>query len=143
MELQELYNRTVREHSIRPHNFLNLKKNPQAWEKQNPECGDTIRIFLQWNSQEELEIAFDMEGCAVSTASASMMTDIVKGKKKQEVEKIYQEVLDVMKGSKEANLLDTYGDLSVFKGILAYPVRLQCAIFPWKTLQDIIEKRYL
>ncbi|NUM33050.1 MAG: SUF system NifU family Fe-S cluster assembly protein [Candidatus Brocadiae bacterium] len=143
MELQELYYKTIREHSLHPRNYMELEKTPGVLEKENVSCGDRIYLLVQFSPEETLQkIAFELKGCSLSTASASMMTEIVKNKKKQDIQAICQEVLETMEGKNPPTTLDSYHDLAVLKAVLPYPVRLKCAAFPWHALMDQIRPAF-
>ena len=86
------------------------------------------------------EVKFTGSGCAISVASASMMTDEIIGKKVQEVEKIIEEVLGTMRGENEVESLDEHGDLVALKGVIKFPVRVKCATLAWHAVKDGLKK---
>ena len=139
MNIEELYNKILREHSTNPHNYSSgLRKIPESVQRENPSCGDWICLLARFDASDGLEtINFEIEGCSIATASSSIMTEIVKGKKRQEVKKICQEILSVMKGEKEGAFLDSYGDIAALKGVLPFPYRLKCAALPWQALEMV------
>ena len=103
-------------------------------EGHNPLCGDQVKVTLITDKGIVTDIAFEGQGCAISTASASLMTEAVKGKTVEEAEKIFREFQTMVTETGEATDHSELGDLEVFSGVREYPVRIKCATLPWHTL---------
>ena len=136
----ELYQQVILEHNRSPKNFHKLDPATHAAEGYNPLCGDHINIYLHMNSGMVKDISFDGSGCAISTASASILTVEIKGKLLSEVERIVQDVHHVILGSKNPeDCTELSRSVSVFAGIRQFPARVKCATLPWHTLKAALE----
>lgn len=139
---QELYQQTILEHNRNPRNFRKID-DPSHWaEGYNPLCGDHLNIYLTINDQSIIEdVSFDGSGCAISKASASMMTAAIKGKTVANAKNLFDQfhklVIGELKPDRETNNLDK---LAVFSGIWQYPARVKCAVLCWHTLKGALEK---
>lgn len=139
---QELYQQTILEHNRNPRNFRKIET-PSHWaEGYNPLCGDHLNIYLTINDQSIIEdVSFDGSGCAISKASASMMTAAIKGKTVANAKNLFDQfhklVIGELKPDRETNSLDK---LAVFSGIWQYPARVKCAVLCWHTLKGALEK---
>lgn len=139
---QELYQQTILEHNRNPRNFRKIDS-PSHWaEGYNPLCGDHLNIYLTINDQSIIEdVSFDGSGCAISKASASMMTAAIKGKTVANAKNLFDQfhklVIGELKPDRETNNLDK---LAVFSGIWQYPARVKCAVLCWHTLKGALEK---
>ncbi len=138
----ELYQQTILEHNRNPRNFRKIEGATHAAEGYNPLCGDHLWVFMNVNSNGIIEdAAFEGSGCAISKASASMMTAALKGKSIQEAEVLFQEfhqlVIGELKPDKGPHHLDK---LAVFSGIWQYPARVKCASLSWHTMHGALEK---
>lgn len=139
---QELYQQTILEHNRHPRNFRKIET-PSHWaEGYNPLCGDHLNVYLTVNGQGIIEdVSFDGSGCAISKASASMMTAAVKGKSvdlaKDLFEQFHKLVVGELKPDLQPNTLDK---LAVFSGIWQYPARVKCAVLCWHALKGALEK---
>jgi nitrogen fixation NifU-like protein len=141
MELDELYQDIILDHYKNPHNFGEGNSACTNVELENPVCGDHIKLMLLVDEDNMVqEVKFTGSGCAISMASASMMTDEIKGKPLSEVKKIIEDVLGSMRGEKAAETLDEHGDLAALKGVMKYPVRVKCATLAWHAVKDAIAK---
>ena len=137
---QDLYQEIILDHYRNPRNFQPLEDVP-ATEHENPVCGDRIKLFIKVNKEGMLEeILFDGSGCAVSMSSASMMTEAVKGRSLEEVKKVIQDFLAVMRGEKPKEVLESYGELVALSGIAQFPVRVKCATLAWHALEERISE---
>jgi nitrogen fixation NifU-like protein len=136
-ELQELYQQVILDHSRSPRNFLKLDGANRIAEGHNPLCGDRVTVYLLLDNDVIQDVSFQGEGCAISKASASMMTELLKGKTKAEAQKIFSKFHDmVMTGAPN---LDELGKLGVFAGVHKFPARVKCAILPWHAIVATLE----
>jgi nitrogen fixation NifU-like protein len=132
-DLRDLYQEVILDHSKRPRNFHALADANRKAEGYNPLCGDRETVYLRLEGDRVRDVAFQGTGCAISTASASMMTESVKGKSREEAEALFERFHDLITGQngESADL----GKLAVFSGVREYPVRVKCATLPWHTLK--------
>ena len=138
----ELYQQTILEHNRSPRNFKKLEGATHVAEGYNPLCGDHLWIYMKINPQYIIEeLAFEGSGCAISKASASMMTMALKGKTIQEATLLFNEfhklVIGELKPDQQPNHLEK---LTVFSGIWQYPARVKCASLCWHTMHGALEK---
>src|SRR5262249_2608700 len=117
-----------------PRNFRVLAKPSHRAEGQNPLCGDELTVYIELEGDRIRDIGFQGQGCAISKASASMMTGAVKGKTLAEAEALFEGVHDMV--TKEGDIdAERLGKLAVFSGVREFPVRVKCASLPWHTLR--------
>ncbi len=141
MELEELYQDIILDHYKNPHNFGEGSPGCTDVELDNPVCGDHIKLMLYVDADGIIQdVKFTGSGCAISVASASMMTDEIKGKSIAEVKKTIEDVLGSMRGEKQLNTLDEHGDLVALKGVVKFPVRVKCATLAWHAVKDALKK---
>ena len=138
-ELQDLYQEVILDHNRRPRNFRALEGARKS-EGYNPLCGDRLTVYLRIEDGVIKDAAFQGSGCAISKASASLMTDSVKGKTVAEAEALFDRVHRMITAPAEAPLEDI-GKLAVFSGIRQFPVRVKCASLPWHTLRAAVAAR--
>lgn len=145
-DLRDLYQELILEHSKAPRNYRALADPSGHAEGYNPLCGDHFTVYLQMDGDSIRDIAFQGAGCAISKASASMMTQTVKGKTKAEAEEIFHRFHDLLTSenapgaSTERNGAgEKLGKLAVFGGVRDYPVRVKCATLAWHTLHAALE----
>ena len=139
-DLQELYQDIIIDHNSRPRNFRKLEGANHSSEGYNPLCGDRITLYLRVEDDMIADVGFQGSGCAISRASASMMTESVKGKSKAEAEKIFklfQQMVTREPGS-DFDLADL-GDLEILSGVSEFPIRIKCATLSWHTLRAALE----
>ena len=139
----ELYQQVILEHNNKPQNFRKLENPTHTAEGYNPLCGDHLMVYLNVdNSGVIKDITFEGSGCAISKASASMMTTSLKGKTLDEARKLFQEFhrLVIGKLNPEKNTNTLLGKLAIFSGIWQYPSRVKCAILSWHTMNGALEK---
>jgi len=135
-DLRDLYQEMILDHGKRPRNFRELPEGSRKAEGYNPLCGDRETVFLQMDDDVVRDVSFTGAGCAISTASASMMTESVKGKTRGETEALFTRFHDLITGeSKSGPGAPDLGKLAVFSGVREYPVRIKCATLPWHTLK--------
>ena len=140
-DLRDLYQEVILDHSRRPRNFRVLDRADHKAEGFNPLCGDRVTVFLTLEDGKVKEIGFQGSGCAISTASASMMTEKLKGKTPGEILALYERFHDLVTGKgpgKEA--APDLGKLAVFSGVCEFPVRVKCATLAWHTLKAALER---
>lgn len=139
-DLSELYQDVILEHSKGPRNFRVIAGANHKAEGFNPLCGDHFTVYLQMEGDSIRDVSFQGSGCAISKASASMMTQSVKGKSKQEAEKLFDRFHGLVTGHAPENGAQTeLGKLAVFAGVSEYPVRVKCATLAWHTLRAALE----
>ena len=134
-ELNELYQETILEHNKNPRNFRAIEDADQYADGKNPLCGDALRVYISLDGDTVTDIAFKGSGCAISKASASMMTQAVKGKTKHEAEAIFDEFHKMVTGEIDIETDENdLGKLKIFAGVLEFPARVKCASLSWHTL---------
>ncbi len=144
MDLKDLYQEIILDHGKNPRNlgkFDNYNKDAKG---NNPLCGDNVHVYLRLNENKKVEdIAFEGHGCAISMASASIMTDMVRGKEEKEVKEIVTDFLGMIKEkeSLETNILkdDEKTKLMSLSGVKQYPMRVKCATLSWHTLTSALD----
>jgi SUF system FeS assembly protein, NifU family len=135
-DLRELYQDVILEHSKAPRNYRELGAANRKAEGFNPLCGDRYIVYLDLDGDAVRDIAFQGSGCAISKASASLMTQSVKGKTRSQIEELFDDFHKIVTG--ETTIEDSASEvskLSVFAGVSAYPVRVKCATLAWHTLR--------
>ena len=143
MELKELYQEIILEHGKNPRNLNKMENFNKEAKGHNPLCGDKVHIFLKFNEKKKVEdISFEGIGCAISMASASIMTDLVKGKDENDIKEIVNDFLDMIKENPELNSKNLKDDektkLMCLSGVKQYPMRVKCATLSWHTLTSAI-----
>lgn len=134
-ELKELYQQVILDHNKSPRNFRIMDNATQHAEGFNPLCGDHLDIYLIIEDGIVKDVSFKGEGCAISKASASVMTSVLKGKTIEEAEALFEKFHDLVTGKLGGNIdLDELGKLAVFAGIQEFPVRVKCASLAWHTM---------
>ena len=134
-EIGELYQEVIIDHSRRPRNFRVLEKADRKAEGYNPLCGDRLVLFLKMDGERIAEISFQGAGCAISTASASIMTSELKGKTVAEAEAIFEQFHRMVTGAPDGGWEEKLGKLAAFSGVSQFPVRVKCASLCWHTLK--------
>ena len=139
-ELEELYQEVILDHSRRPRNFGELPDASVKVHGDNPSCGDEIHLAIKYDGQGGLEeIKFTGHGCAISQASASLMTIKLKGKKRAEVEQMLLAFRDLVTTGKN-DALKNLGDLQVMRGVRKFPQRVKCAMLPWRAVEQALRQ---
>ena len=140
-ELSELYQQVILDHNKKPRNFRKLETANHSAEGYNPLCGDQLTVYLNLEGDQVKDVGFEGSGCAISKASASMMTQAVKGKSKEQAEKLFQEFHSMVTGElNEETDENNLGNLKIFAGVREFPVRVKCATLPWHTLHAALNK---
>jgi nitrogen fixation NifU-like protein len=138
MDLEELYQEVILDHSRRPRNFGVLDKPDVLVHGDNPACGDEIHLGVQFGTAGKLqEIKFSGQGCAISQASASMMTTKLKGKSREEVAAMARTFKDLVTGE-GAEGSKGLGDLQLLQGVRKFPQRVKCAMLAWRALEQAL-----
>src|SRR5262249_51489352 len=138
-ELRDLYQEVILDHSKRPRNFHSLPSANRKAEGYNPLCGDRETVYLQVEGDVLKDVAFEGSGCAISTASASMMTESLKGKTRAEADALFQRFHGLITGAAEGHGGPALGKLEVFSGVREFPIRVKCATLPWHTLKAALD----
>jgi nitrogen fixation protein NifU and related proteins len=133
MDLNDLYRDVILDHNRTPRNFGRLDPSDAQAEGHNPLCGDRLSIFVRLNGDRIEDLRFEGKGCAISTASASLMTEAVKGKSRAAVGEIFERVHTLLT-SQDARPAQDLGKLAALAGVREYPVRVKCATLCWHTL---------
>ena len=143
MNLKELYQEIILDHGKNPRNLRRTENFNKDAKGHNPLCGDKVHVYLKLNENKKVEdISFEGQGCAISMASASIMTDLVKGKEEHEVKEIVNDFLDMIKEKDHLNNNILHEDdktkLMCLSGVKQYPMRVKCATLSWHTLTSAI-----
>ena len=134
-ELNELYQDTILEHNKNPRNFREIEDADKKALGNNPLCGDALQVYVKMDGDEVADVAFKGSGCAISKASASMMTQAVKGKSREDADKLFDEFHRMVTGELDIESDENHlGKLRVFAGVLEFPARVKCASLSWHTL---------
>lgn len=134
-ELRELYQEMILDHNRNPQNFKKIEKATQTAEGYNPLCGDRYTIYLDLDGNVIRDVGFQGSGCAISKASASVMSTTVKGKTSEEAEALFVKFRDMVTGKTNPQEM---GKLAVFSGVSEFPTRVKCAILAWHTLANAL-----
>ncbi len=134
-DLQDLYQELILDHGRRPRNFKPLDGATRSAEGYNPLCGDKVKIYVRMDGDTVQDISFEGAGCAISTASASIMTETLKGKTRAEAEELFQTFHDLVTGKQAQLDAPELGKLAVFSGVSEFPIRVKCATLSWHTLR--------
>jgi nitrogen fixation NifU-like protein len=139
LNLRELYQQLILDHNKSPRNKGELDTKFRA-EGHNPLCGDQVTIYVRLEGDKIAEVSFDGEGCAISTASASLMTQAMKGLTIDEADKLIREFQEMVTGEPDApDRMERLGKLAVFQGVCEFPMRVKCATLAWHTFRAALE----
>ena len=134
-ELNDLYQEVILEHNKNPRNFREIAEADKTATGNNPLCGDALRVYVDMEGDTVKDVSFKGSGCAISKASASMMTQVVKGKTKEEAEVLFDEFHRMVTGEMDIGSEDNHlGKLKIFAGVVEFPARVKCASLSWHTL---------
>lgn len=141
--LDELYQEVILDHYKNPRNYGDLPEAQLEADGRNPLCGDHYKVFLTVEDGRVREVAFKGDGCAISKASASVMSEAVKGRTIEEVKELFKVFQGLVTGKESSGTAggDGLGKLAVFSGVSGFPVRVKCAVLPWHTLQAALDGR--
>lgn len=137
-DLKELYQEVIVDHNRSPRNFGKLEDADCQLEGFNPLCGDRLTLYLKMQDNRIADIRFDGSGCAISVASASLMTEAMKGKTKEEAEKIFSSFHHLITGVNPETDPEKLGKLAALAGVRDYPTRVKCATLCWHTLNSLL-----
>ncbi len=138
-DLRELYQEVILDHYKKPRNFRTLE-GARHVEGYNPLCGDKVTVYVKLEGDVVREVSFQGSGCAISTASASMMTESLKGKTRAEAEALFQSFHALLTGKAPTDDgVSNLGKLEVFSGVREFPVRVKCATLAWHTFHAALE----
>jgi nitrogen fixation NifU-like protein len=135
-ELRDLYQEMILDHNRNPRNFRKLEKPTAEAEGYNPLCGDRYTVYVNLDGDVITDVGFQGAGCAISKASASVMSQMVKGKKTEEAESLFQHFRNLVTGDKKEAL--SVGKLAAFSGVSEFPTRVKCAVLAWHTLSSAL-----
>jgi nitrogen fixation protein NifU and related proteins len=141
-DLKALYQEIILDHNKNPRNFKKMEDAHCSVEGYNPLCGDHYTIYLKMEGETISDIAFQGSGCAISKASASVMSTILKGKTRADAEAWFEKFHNLVRGEgKIDGGMEEYGKLAAFAGVSEFPARVKCAILPWHTMKNAIEEK--
>ncbi|MSQ13973.1 MAG: SUF system NifU family Fe-S cluster assembly protein [Dehalococcoidia bacterium] len=141
-QLQELYQEVVLEHTRRPRNFRKLEGATHSARGYNPFCGDNVTLLLKVEGGVVKDVGFQGSGCAISTSSASMMTEGIKGKTVEEAQKLFTAFHGMVTREQGADFdAELLGDLEILSGVSEFPTRVKCATLAWHALQAALTGR--
>ena len=141
-ELRDLYQEVILDHNKRPRNWGALDPADREAEGHNPLCGDQLKLTVALDDDRISDIKFEGSGCAISKASASLMTEAIKGKSRTETEALFELFHDLLTGdpSVREEAVPALGKLAVFEGVREFPVRVKCATLAWHTLKAALDQ---
>ncbi len=138
-DLRGLYQEVILDHSKRPHNYRAMGGADRQADGYNPLCGDRVRIYLKLEGDRISDLSFQGSGCAISTASASILTETLKGKTQAEADALFETFHDLVTGKGLASGESAeLGKLAVFSGVSEFPVRVKCATLAWHTMRSAL-----
>lgn len=133
----DLYQELILDHYKNPRNKQDLSRSESPL-VENPTCGDAVRVKIHWNSEQRIDsVQFDGWGCAISTASASMMTQILEGRNREEAIAICRSFSAQMRGEEDSRL-ENWGDLIALEGVMKFPARIKCATLSWHAVEKLL-----
>ncbi len=139
-ELRDLYQEVILDHNKSPHNYREMADASRIALGHNPLCGDKMKLYVRIEDDRVADVAFQGSGCAISKASASIMTDAVKGKTLAEAEALYGRFHDLLTGPPDVKADGAgLGKLAVFAGVREFPARVKCATLAWHTLESALK----
>ena len=137
--LTDLYQEILLDHYRRPHNFGPLPESDREADGHNPLCGDRVHVRVRLDGDRLAEVRFEGSGCAISTASASMMTDAVQGRTRAEADALFERFRALVTGAAAAGAAEELGELAALAGVREFPMRVKCATLAWHTLHAALE----
>jgi nitrogen fixation NifU-like protein len=140
-ELRALYQEIILEHNKKPRNFRKLDDATRTLEGYNPLCGDHYTLYLKLENDTVVDISFEGAGCAISKASASVMTTILKGKSKEEAQRLFETFRKLVTGELTDVSFETLGKLAAFAGVSEFPARVKCASLAWHTMRNALDAK--
>ena len=141
-DLTDLYQEVILDHSRHPHHFGPLPGADRQAKGYNPLCGDQVTVYLKMDGDTISDIRFEGNGCAISKSSASVMTDMVIGKRLPEVKNLFDKFQHMVTGKADTSAVaDDEEKLAVFSGVAEFPTRVKCAVLAWHTLKSALEDK--
>jgi nitrogen fixation NifU-like protein len=140
-DLRELYQEVILDHSRKPRNHRALAGANRHADGYNPLCGDRVTVYLRVEEGVVREVAFEGKGCAISTASCSMMTEALAGKSEEDVRALFDSFHHLVTGKEAATGASPLGKLAVFAGVREFPIRVKCATLAWHTLLAALDRK--
>jgi nitrogen fixation NifU-like protein len=138
-QIHELYQEIILDHNRSPRNFRAMADATRSVEGYNPLCGDHYRVYVKLDGEKIADISFDGAGCAISKASASVMSQLVKGKSREEAERLFGVFHDLVTGKIDAGeRIEKLGKLAAFAGVSEFPARVKCASLAWHTMHSAL-----
>ncbi len=138
-DLRDLYQQVIVDHSKRPRNFRIIEQANRKVDGYNPLCGDRITLYLTMEGDVVRDISFQGAGCAISTASASLLTEALKGKSLKDAEALFESFHELVTGLTPGHTEPKLGKLEAFSGVCDYPTRVKCATLAWHTLRAALK----
>lgn len=138
-DLRELYQQVILDHNKNPRNFHEMPDATKRVEGYNPLCGDHYTVFVSLDGEKIREVSFTGNGCAISKASASVMSSTVKGKSREEAEQLFDTFHRLVTGDMSGLSASDLGRLAAFSGVSEFPARVKCATLAWHTLRSALE----
>jgi nitrogen fixation protein NifU and related proteins len=138
--LSELYQNVILEHNRAPRNYRAMDDANHEAQGHNPLCGDQVTVRLRVQDDRIEDVAFQGSGCAISRASASLMTAAIKGQTTEEAVRLFERFHRLVTGHPDADSPETLGKLAVFSGVSEYPSRVKCASLPWHTMKAALDR---
>ena len=140
-ELRDLYQEVILDHRKQPRNFREMPEANRRLDGFNPLCGDKVTIYIHLDDGKIDKVTFEGEGCAISTASASLMTQALKGKTVDEADQMIREFQEMVTGAPDAakDWMERLGKLAVFQGVCEFPMRVKCATLAWHTFRAALD----
>ena len=139
-EIDDLYQEVILHHSKTPRNFGVLEQASHVADGSNPLCGDKLHLTLVVQDDRVADVRFTGDGCAISTASASVMTDLVKGKTLDEASAMFEAFHGLVTGESAEKAAPDLGKLQIFAGVQRFPARVKCAMLAWRTLEAALTR---
>lgn len=138
-EIRDLYQEVVFDHNRNPRNFRLMEDATRKIDGFNPLCGDKITLYIKLNGETIEDVSFQGSGCAISTASASLMTEIVRGQTEAQAHETFELFHRIVTGEDARTNFEELGKLAVLAGVRAYPARVKCATLPWHSLEAALK----
>lgn len=140
MQFDDLFKEMIQDHYRHPRNKKPLSMEEQGAVLDNPSCGDRVALKIEWDENDTISaICFDGEGCSISMASASMLTEILSGKSREEAGETALKIHRIFRGEEKIEELEKFGDIMSLQGLVQFPVRLKCATLAWQTLDLLLK----
>lgn len=140
-DLRELYQEVILDHGRHPRNFGRLAHSTHQQEGFNPLCGDKLTLFIEANDETIRDIKFEGCGCAISMASASLMTEALQGKSISEAKQLFDDFHELLTGDIDSDRRANLGKLTILDGVSEYPMRVKCATLAWHTAKAALDSK--